>query len=57
MINEEKCPISLEKIEYPCYPYKINDNMFRYYKLHFLKTYLIIRFENPVKKLTGKYKR
>lgn len=41
LIQNEVCPISLEKIEYPCYAYCPSKHRFIYYNLDSLKTFLI----------------
>lgn len=56
--NGEKCPISFEKIKYPCFPYKTNTGVFIYYSIDNLKDYLINsgNFTDPItrKKYTDK---
>ncbi len=53
--KEDRCPISLEPIKYPCFGYKTENNLFIYYSLKSLRNYLITseNFEDPSTK--GKY--
>lgn len=51
-IKDEKCPISLEQIKYPCYAFKTN-RILIYYDLYTLKNYLIDtgKFVDPLSRL------
>lgn len=49
-INQDKCPISLKPINYPCWVFKVNNNKFVYYNLEPLVEYLLSsgNFKDPM---------
>ena len=49
-INQDKCPISLKPINYPCWVFKVNKNKFVYYNLKPLVEYLLSsgNFRDPM---------
>jgi len=49
-INQDKCPISLQPIKYPCWVFKVSNNKFVYYNLKPLVEYLLSsgNFRDPM---------